>query len=355
MNSSTNYFAIMNSSASYSTIINPTNSSAVANASCVQIDVSPISDLLMAIYIMAFILGVVFHLTTLGPIVQQVSSHNVLGVYLLSLSLSDLFYISTMPLWIYYYRMDHKWVLGEVSCSVAGFIYYSNMYVSIYLLCCISVDRCLAVTFPLHAKVFRRNRYAWAICGGVVLLIMGAHTLILKLNTDSPLHAKTGRCYENYPMTLQLARFNLIRVGLGFLAPLLLLALCYTQIFRKVRQSYGIKEGNKRKVKLLSMGVIAIFSICFAPYHILLLLRSVVFILLGDDSCVFEQSLHFFFSGTLALSSLNSVVDPLLYVLVSNGVKDDMRLCCWWGNGASSGSRTASSPTQLRTRFTSLS
>lgn len=123
----------------------------VSNSSCVIMDPSA-GPLLISIYIIAFILGLLFILVTIGPIIQQICRKNVLGIYLLSLSVSDLLYILTMPLWIYYLSNNHKWTLGQGLCSLAGFIYYSNLYISIYILCCISIDRCLAITFPLRVK-----------------------------------------------------------------------------------------------------------------------------------------------------------------------------------------------------------
>lgn len=44
------------------------------NTTCVPIDESVISNFLMGVYIVAFILGLTFNLLTLGPIIQQVSS-----------------------------------------------------------------------------------------------------------------------------------------------------------------------------------------------------------------------------------------------------------------------------------------
>ncbi|KAJ8403705.1 hypothetical protein AAFF_G00345730 [Aldrovandia affinis] len=324
---------------------------------CVEISAIFISDVLMGIYILAFVLGLVFNLLTLGPIVRQVWSHNVLGVYLLNLSISDLLYIFTMPLWIYYYHSDHHWYLNLVSCQIAGFFYYSNMYVSIYLLCCISVDRCLTVTYPLKAKAFRRSRHAWLICFVVAAVVMTLHSLVLVMDKlDDPLDHDL-RCYESYPLTSTVALFNLIRVGVAFLVPLLVLGFCYAKIFSKVKRSSGVDKQVKRKVKVLSIGVMVIFAVCFAPYHILLLVRSLVFYWTDrEKNCAFEQELHFYFSCTLALSSLNSVVDPLLYVLVSNGVKEELRLCCCRGGRAGPEPDTTPQLKQHRqTRLTTLS
>ncbi|XP_054650970.1 G protein-coupled receptor 184 [Dunckerocampus dactyliophorus] len=303
-----------------------------ATPACVKIDSNAISDLLMTVYILAFILGLFFNVLTMVPIWQQVRKENVLGIFLLSLSLSDMLFLFTVPLWINYYHQDHHWKLGVMSCSVAGFFYYSNMYVSIYLLCCISVDRCLVVTEPLRFKTHRTSRYAWAQCATVYVLVMTLHIVVLVNDNLTDAHDdkdSNDRCYETYPMQRPVALFNLLRVGIGFLLPLLVLAVSYWRVLATVGQSPGLSAQVKRKVRMLSFGVIGIFSFCFAPYHLLLLTRSLVFYSSDLASyCQFEQKMHFPFSCTLALSSLNSVVDPVLYILVSNSVQEDLKMCC---------------------------
>ncbi|KAM6933500.1 G protein-coupled receptor 184 [Xenentodon cancila] len=301
---------------------------------CVRIGDSAISDFLMSVYILAFIFGLIFNVLTLCPILQQVRQQNVLGIFLLSLSISDMLFIFTMPLWMNYYRQNHHWKLGTVSCSLAGFFYYSNMYISIYLLCCISVDRCLVVSYPLRFKARRTSCYAWIQCAVVYTVVTVMHIIVLCYDNLIDAHDDNNdRCYETYPMEQNVAVFNLIRVVIGFLVPLLVLAVSYWRVLAKVGQSPGLSARAKRKVRLLSFGVIGIYSVCFAPYHIFLLIRSIVFFSSTDKTpggsyCVFEQNMHVFFSCTLALSSLNCVVDPVLYVLVSNGMKDRLDLCC---------------------------
>uniref|UniRef100_A0A667YHK0 G protein-coupled receptor 184 n=1 Tax=Myripristis murdjan TaxID=586833 RepID=A0A667YHK0_9TELE len=236
--------------------MNFTNATQSDSDECVVIDKSIISDLLMAVYILAFVFGLIFNVLTLGPILQQVRSQNVLGIFLLSLSLSDLLFIFTMPLWINYYHHDHHWKLGVTSCSIAGFFYYSNMYISIYLLCCISVDRCLVVTFPLRFKTHRTSRYAWAQCLSVYVVVMALHILVLVYDNLKDAHDNNDRCYETFPMPKPVALFNLLRVGIGFLLPLLVLAVSYWRVLSKVGQSPGMSAQAKRKVRLLSFGVI---------------------------------------------------------------------------------------------------
>uniref|UniRef100_A0A3Q1GNZ5 G protein-coupled receptor 184 n=1 Tax=Acanthochromis polyacanthus TaxID=80966 RepID=A0A3Q1GNZ5_9TELE len=237
---------------------------------CVEINASAVSDLLMSVYILVFILGLIFNVLTLGPIIQQVRRKNILGIYLLSLSVSDMLFLFTLPLWINYYRQDHHWRLGVGSCSVAGFFYYSNMYISIFLLCCISVDRCLVVSFPLHFKTKRTPRYAWVQCAIVYAVVVVLHILVLYYDNLTDAHddkKNNDRCYETFPMERNIAMFNMIRVGIGFFLPLLVLTVSYWRVLATVGQSPGLSAQAKKKVRLLSYGVIGIFSVCFAPYH----------------------------------------------------------------------------------------
>ncbi|CAN9511395.1 unnamed protein product [Ophioblennius macclurei] len=307
-----------------------------SNATCVTIDSEGFSSFLMSVYIVSFIFGLLLNALTLGPIYHQVKKQNVLGIFLLSLLVSDMLFIFTMPVWMNYYRQNHQWGLGVPACSVAGFFYYSNMYISIYLLCCISVDRCLVVTYPFQFKAQRTSRYAWAQCITVYVVVVVLHILVLILDNLKDAHDDKGnndRCYETYPMEPNVAIFNMIRVCFGFLIPLLVLVLTYWKVLATVGESPGLNAQTKRKIRLLSFGVIGIFFFCFAPYHILLLTRSLIFYKYNGDSdpqgpyCQFEQSMHFYFSSALALSSLNCVMDPVLYVLVSNVVQEKMKQC----------------------------
>ncbi|KAG2468972.1 G protein-coupled receptor 184 [Polypterus senegalus] len=313
---------------------------------------------LVFIYSVVFTLALVAHLLTLCPIIQQVRSHNILGVYLLNLSLSDLLYTLTVPLWIHYYYNNHTWHLGRHVCHIAGFIYYSNTYISIFMLCCISLDRCLAVSFPLWAKAFRKPKYGWYISAFVILGVMGVHLPVALVNSNNNTllngSSEMKDCYDSYPLSTLVAKFNYIRITFGFLVPLALLIFCNFQVFRGVRKSSSIQDKSKRKVKLLSIWVIVIFAFCFAPYHIILFLRTIVSSL-HPGSCDFDRHVHHLFSFSLAMSSLNSVADPFLYVFSSNCVREDLSgisrsLCAHLGHRWPPHSSSKLSIRQLSTR-----
>ncbi|XP_048378285.1 probable G-protein coupled receptor 132 [Stegostoma tigrinum] len=296
------------------------------NQTSCQIDFMRHSIVLAVIYSVIFIVSFTMNCLTLWLIILQVKQRNVLGIYLLSLSISDIFFVLTIPLWVLYYYNGHRWTLGWAFCYMSGFIFYSNVYISIFLLCCISVDRYLAVVYPIESQGFRQPGRALQVCLLIFLAVFAFHLLVLlySIRQDSQQKADNQTCFEHIPLIRPVAFSNYFRFFLGFLLPLLVLILSYQRIFKGVQKSITLGIEQKSKVKLISISVIIIFVICFTPYHIILLLRTLNFSL-ADSCCDFEQMVYLPFNISLALSSLNSAVDPILYVLVSNGVKKDLK------------------------------
>uniref|UniRef100_A0A8C0H8A9 G-protein coupled receptors family 1 profile domain-containing protein n=2 Tax=Chelonoidis abingdonii TaxID=106734 RepID=A0A8C0H8A9_CHEAB len=293
-----------------------------SNASRCGVDFQVGQELVVSLYGVVFLLGLATNALTLWPIMQQVRLGNVLAVYLLGLAASDVLYLFTLPLWMLYVWRGHRWTLSSLACHVAGFIFYSNMYVSVLLLCLISLERYLAVAHPLRSLGLRSRRSAATASALVAMLVFTFHVGIA-LRSPEPANAS---CYDSYPLQPGVARFNYFRVAAGFMLPLLVLAVSYLKIFQGVRASSTLLGWQKAKVKRLSLGVIGIFLLCFAPYHLLLLVRTVASAVLdGCSLCSFEQRLHLPFSLALALSSLNSALDPVLYALVSDSIKGDLR------------------------------
>ncbi|XP_038642203.1 probable G-protein coupled receptor 132 [Scyliorhinus canicula] len=297
-----------------------------SNCSQCKIDFQKNSVELAAMYSVIFTVSFTMNCLTLWPIILQVKQRNVLGVYLLSLSISDFFYVLTIPLWVLYYYNGHHWKLSRAACFFSGFVFYSNVYISIFLLCCISTDRYLAVVYPIESQGFRRPGKAVQVSLLIFLATFALHLAIFLSSTSQDVghDADNMTCFEHIPLVQSVAIGNYLRFTAGFLVPLLILAWSYQRIVKGVRKSLTLGREQKAKVKLISISVIIIFVICFAPYHIILLLRTIYFTL-ADCSCDFEEKVHLAFNVALALTSLNSAVDPILYVLVSNGVKKDLR------------------------------
>ncbi|XP_051887974.1 probable G-protein coupled receptor 132 [Pristis pectinata] len=298
------------------------NSSGSGEASC-NITYKEVAVPLATVYSLVLIFGLPANLLTLCLSTLKIRRKNVLSVYLFTLSLSDLIYLGTIPQWISYVRNSNQWSQSFVSCQLTGYIFFNNLYISILLLCCISVDRCLVVLYPIEAQWRRQRRTAVAVCATIWMLVMVTHTPVFVLSGVRATQSKNNSCFETIPMPPLVAMFNYARFFVGFCIPLLILASTNFLIFRRIQSSPCLNQAQKAKVKYLALAVILIFLGCFAPYHIILLSRAVAYSLL-ENSCWFEQKIYTVSTVFLCLSTINSAINPFLYMFSSESVRQEL-------------------------------
>ncbi|XP_037124556.1 G-protein coupled receptor 4 [Syngnathus acus] len=275
------------------------------------------------LYIIVMVLGLPTNCLALWAAYMQVRQHNELGVYLINLSVADLLYIGTLPLWIDYFLQRDDWIHGPESCKLFGFIFYTNIYVSIAFLCCISLDRYLAVAYPLRFVKVRSVKTAILVSATVWLMEIVANSA--PLFHDELFQGRFNHtfCFEKYPMQDWVAGMNLYRIFLGFLAPWAAMLVAYRGILAAVRCNVSTEQQEKAKIQRLALSLILIVLFCFGPYHVLLLVRSVMFLRKPCD-CGSEERLFPAYHVTLALTSLNCVADPILYCFVNEGARHDV-------------------------------
>lgn len=288
---------------------------------------------LMVLYITVLVVGLPANLLTVFLTWQQVRRKNVLGVYLWSLSLCDLIYLFTLPLWTDYVSRGHIWQWSSAACKLTGYIFFTNMYVSIFLLCCVSCDRYVAVVYSLEARGLRRQRYAVVLTVVIVLVVATVHSAVFVMKEGT---AAEGRCFEPSLSSTTVMSLSYARFVIGFLLPLLLLVATNRRVLAKVQSSAGLQPGQKQRVRWLARAVVLLFLVCFAPYHLILLARAVIFQLPSTkgDTCFFERALYTPYTISLGLSTINSAINPILYVLSSNNIRKELyqgltQVCSW--------------------------
>lgn len=278
---------------------------------------------LLILYSTVFIVGVPANLVTICLTFLEVKKKNVLGVYLLSLSVCDLMYLGTLPTWAIYIYSGHHWHLGPLACKITGYIFFSNMYVSIYLLCCVSADRYIAVAYSLESRSLRKMKWAVIVILVVVVMVALTHIPVFTMEEGETEANHEKRCFEPGQNTGMVTAFNYARFVAGFLVPLCILLVTNRAILSMVQASGGLSSEQKIKVRYLVLAVILLFLICFAPYHIILLLRAVSFHF-SEKSCKFEVSIYLPYNIFLGLSTLNSAMNPILYVLASDNMRKEI-------------------------------
>lgn len=278
---------------------------------------------LLSLYGIVFTVGVPANLVTIYLTFLEVRNKNVLGIYLLSLSVCDLMYLGTLPAWAIYIHSGHHWHFGSLACKVTGYIFFNNMYVSIFLLCCVSVDRYIAVVYSLKSRGLRQMKWAAIVTSVVIVAVVLAHMPVFTMAEGETETEMKKRCFEPGQNTAIVTAFNYTRFVVGFFIPLCILLVTNRAILCIVEASDGLSSEQKVKVHYLLLAVILLFLVCFAPYHVILLLRAISFHFL-EKSCTFDITLYSPYSISLGLSTLNSAMNPILYVLASDNMRKEI-------------------------------
>uniref|UniRef100_A0A667X3E0 G protein-coupled receptor 132a n=1 Tax=Myripristis murdjan TaxID=586833 RepID=A0A667X3E0_9TELE len=244
---------------------------------------------LVLLYSVVLAIGLPANLLTIYLTWLQVRRKNVLGIYLWSLSLCDLMYLCTLPMWAYYVNQNHMWPWSGLACKVTGYIFFNNMYISIFLLCCISCDRYVAVVYAVESRGLRRQRLAIIVAAAIVLVVALGHMPVFIMQEGN---ASDGRCFEPGHSNTVVTGFNYARFVIGFLIPLALLVITNRVILANIQLSSGLRPQQKERVR--------------------------------PSSCDFEKKIYTPYTISLGLSTFNSAINPILYVLSSDNIQKEL-------------------------------
>ncbi|NXY41233.1 PSYR protein, partial [Ceuthmochares aereus] len=282
------------------------------------------------VYSIVMMISIPINCISLYASCVQVRKKNELAVYLFSLSLADLLYSLILPLWIEYAWNGDNWMRSALLCQISAFLMYMNFYTSTAFLACISVDRYLALVHPLKLQHLRTRRFSLIVSIIVWLLesIFNSVILVKKEVFNDPCNFTNHTlCYDKYPLEWWQARINLFRICSGYLVPLIIIVFCYYKIYQVVRCNQATVDEEKKKVRKLILNITVTFFVCFTPYHIVLLIRSIKEPYTSDPQLL----LYKVYRITQALTSLNCIADPILYCFVSETARTDilnLLRCC---------------------------
>ncbi|OCT65004.1 ovarian cancer G-protein coupled receptor 1 [Xenopus laevis] len=274
------------------------------------------------VYITVLLVGLPANCLSLYYGYLQIKAKNELGIYLCNLTIADLLYIFSLPFWIQYVLQHDNWTYNEMMCKICGILLYENIYISIAFLCCISVDRYLALVHPF--RFYKLRTMQTALLVSIVIWLKELLTSYFffshgEFTKDPESHII---CFEHYPMKPWEHSINYYRFFVGFLLPILLLGFSYCSIFKVVRHSQGTQRKLKIQVKQLVLSTVIIFLVCFGPYHILVVIRTMF-----EKNCVFAARIFNVYHFSLLLTSFNCVADPVLYCFASeNTYRDFLKL-----------------------------
>uniref|UniRef100_A0A4W4EVH5 G-protein coupled receptors family 1 profile domain-containing protein n=1 Tax=Electrophorus electricus TaxID=8005 RepID=A0A4W4EVH5_ELEEL len=291
------------------------------------------------IYSLAFSLGLPSNLLSLWGLYQlgRSGGGGCQLVYILNLLLSDLLQLLTLPLWILYLQGAHHWPYGSITCQLVGYVFYVNVYASVFFLCLIALDRFMAIVYPLSSRGLRKVQLA-ALSGVVVWTFTFLFCLIgLYPSVFEPQH---GLCLEQYPVSPRYAYFKIYRNLFQLFDNLVNLKTCtfgswcsgalvshrYTsaRIGLTLRNSPSVSDYERHRIMGTLAVITIIFIVVFGPYHMVSGYRFVA-LLLTEDQCALERSVYLWYRICYGLTSLNTLLDPLFYAFLCHDARLNLR------------------------------
>ncbi|XP_055057032.1 lysophosphatidic acid receptor 6 [Misgurnus anguillicaudatus] len=283
----------------------------------------------VAVYAVVFIVGLTLNLTALVIFFRNAKSRSHTTVYMIHLAFADLLLICTLPVRIYYHGGFEG--LPQKICELTGVILLANMYGSIFLLTSISFDRCVAVCFPLSSHVREGRKKAWCVCLGIWLLTVGTSLPIYFKVQPSPNHSfnlsisclnLSSSCFSSFPVyaTQTAALISTLIVGFGI--PLTVMILSSWGLIRAISKSTAAQTSDlvdSGKIKKMITTNLAIFLLCFLPYHIMLVL---LYAYKGSENVL--CSLLPAYRYSLMIACLNAMLDPVAYYFTTETFRRKM-------------------------------
>ncbi|XP_029313931.1 uracil nucleotide/cysteinyl leukotriene receptor [Cottoperca gobio] len=272
-------------------------------------------------YILIFIFAVPGNALALWAFFRQASTSS-FKVFLRHLSVADLSYILILPMRIVYHLSDSHWPFGHVLCQLAGFLFYLNMYCSLYLMSFISLDRFMAVVLPIKSQSVRKALYAKVVVGilWVTVIVCMSPILFSKKNVTNN---STGICIKLY--LEKTSPMALVSTIVAFVIPLTIIVVSYILILLKLRtitqrEERPVRDNAIRMIILIVMN----FLFAFVPYHV----SRVIYIEShghGHMTAATLESLGRANRITSALTCVSGVLDPVMYFFLNRAYRDTLQ------------------------------
>uniref|UniRef100_A0A3P9MQ11 Purinergic receptor P2Y14 n=1 Tax=Oryzias latipes TaxID=8090 RepID=A0A3P9MQ11_ORYLA len=262
-------------------------------------------NVLPVLYSVIFVVGLSLN-GVAAWIFFRVPAESGLVVYLKNMVVADLFMLGTFPFRIMSELGLGSWYLPVIMCRYSAVLFYFSMP-RFGVLCSL--------------QLMQSSSFAWVLAfftWSLLLLIVLPNVLLTNLqaneqNSRDCMKLKTplGKLWHKASTFFFVSLFWLT---------LLVLAFCYTSIAHRLYKSYQrVRQDTSavcRKSNRSIYSILAVFFICFVPYHVF----RIPYTLCQMTEFGFSWYSYFVLfqlkEATLFLSALNVCLDPIIYFLM---------------------------------------
>ncbi|XP_054710872.1 RYamide receptor-like [Uloborus diversus] len=230
------------------------------------------------------------------------------------------------------------WPFGAVMCVLVSYAQVVSVFISAYTLIAISIDRYIAILYPLRPRMTKLHAKLIIIMIWIVALITPLPTAILsKLEVHPAWSGQNGTstryiCMESWQSSEQRYYYSMALMILQYFFPLMVLLYTYARIAivvwgnRPPGEAEDVRDqrlaASKRKMVKMMITVVTVFTLCWLPLNIL--------IVIGDQDERIWQYKHivyvWFVCHWLAMS--HASYNPIIYCWMNSKFRDGFFQVC---------------------------
>ncbi|XP_039457823.1 chemokine XC receptor 1-like [Oreochromis aureus] len=254
------------------------------------------------LFILIFIISVIGNSLLLCVLFIYEGLKSITNIFILNLACSDLIFTITLPFWVVDHL--HHWVFGDFVCKFMTAAFFVGLYSSVILLTAMTVARFIRVVLPnWKSNRARRKKCAIGAC-------IAAWIISISASLSDAMKVKVEHWYgKNYCHDESEDKLgHYLQVSLLFFLPFAIIIFCYSAILKTVLQ--GLNRKKSRTVAVL-LCIVAVFFICWGPYHIMLLIKA----LNTNKDCKVLKRLAVAYHICEMLAYSHCCMNPLLYMI----------------------------------------
>ncbi|XP_067863141.1 platelet-activating factor receptor [Heptranchias perlo] len=294
-----------------------------SNNSTCQVDAEFRYILFPIVYSFIFILGLLGNCYVLWVFkyMTPARSINEIKIIMVNLSVADLLFILTLPLWIVYYSIKGDWIFSEIACRLVGCLFFINTYCSIVFLAVISYNRYCAVAHPIETVQYSCRKRG-IIISIVIWSVIIVSALPFLFQTGTNKVGNVTRCFEGYDndSSTPVVIIHFILIAAFFVAFLITIScnICILRLLSTQPAQPNKSEVVKKRAFRMVCAVITVFFICFVPHHLVHGPWTLTVLeLWRKEDCAFRRAVNNAHQITLCLMGLNCTLDPIIYCFLT--------------------------------------
>ncbi|CAJ1072029.1 relaxin-3 receptor 1-like [Xyrichtys novacula] len=301
--------------------------------------------LIALVYLVVCVLGLVGNLLALFLLHSRRGGHHhhsSIDRFVMSLALTDLQFVLTLPFWAVDTVLDFRWPFGRVMCKIVSSVTTMNMYASVFFLTAMSVTRyhSLVTSLKMDNPRIANARAKWAslaiwMVSLVATLPHAIYSTTVQVSSDDELCLVrfSDSDSDHWDPQVLLGLYQTQKVLLGFVVPLIIITVCYLLLLRfilsrrvvcstingSVTERSECERGRHRRRSKVTRSVTIVvlsFFICWLPNQALTLWGVLIKFDLAPFNKAFYNAQAYAFPLSVCLAHANSCLNPVLYCLI---------------------------------------